>query len=54
MLEDARANGFAGVEFETRLSLAELEKESEHSVASRTELTALESSTAIESMRDDI
>jgi tetratricopeptide (TPR) repeat protein len=44
VLKDARAHGFAGVEFEARLAAAELEKKSGHSATSRTELTALESS----------
>jgi hypothetical protein len=44
VLKDARAHGFAGVEFESRLAVAELEKKSGHSATSRTELTALESS----------
>jgi DNA-binding winged helix-turn-helix (wHTH) protein/tetratricopeptide (TPR) repeat protein len=44
ILKDAHAHGFAGIEFEARLALAELEKKSGHDAASRTELTALESS----------
>jgi eukaryotic-like serine/threonine-protein kinase len=44
LLKQARAYQFAGVEFEARLALAELEKKSGHDAASRTELTALESS----------
>jgi ATP/maltotriose-dependent transcriptional regulator MalT len=44
ILKDAREHSFAGVEFEARLALAELEKKSGHGAASRTELTALESS----------
>ena len=44
ILKDARDHGFAGVEFEARLALAELEKKSGHVSASRTELAALESS----------
>jgi eukaryotic-like serine/threonine-protein kinase len=44
ILKDARAHGFAGIEFEARLALAELEKKSGHDAASRTELIALESS----------
>ena len=44
ILKDARDHGFAGIEFEARLALAELEKKSGHVSASRTELAALESS----------
>ena len=44
VLKEARLYQFAGVEFEARLALAELEKKSGHDAASRTELTALESS----------
>jgi eukaryotic-like serine/threonine-protein kinase len=44
IVKDARAHGFAGVEFEARLALAELERKSGHGAASRTGLTALESS----------
>ena len=44
ILKDARDHGFAGVEFETRLALAELEKKSGHEAASRTELSSLETS----------
>jgi DNA-binding winged helix-turn-helix (wHTH) protein/tetratricopeptide (TPR) repeat protein len=44
ILKEARAYEFAGVEFEARLALAELEKKSGHVSASRTELAALESS----------
>lgn len=43
ILKEARTYEFAGVEFEARLALAELEKKSGHVSAPRTELAALES-----------
>ncbi|MGC2181910.1 MAG: tetratricopeptide repeat protein, partial [Terriglobales bacterium] len=44
ILDEARKQGFVGVEFEARLVLAEWEKKSGHDSAARTELAALESS----------
>ena len=44
ILREARGLGFAGIEFEARLDLAELEKRSGHAAAARTQLAALESS----------
>ena len=44
ILREAHGLGFAGIEFEARLDLAELEKRSGHAAAARTQLAALESS----------
>lgn len=40
-LNDAQQHGFAGVEFEARLALAELEKKSGHGAAARAQLASL-------------
>ncbi len=44
VLSEARVHGFAGLEFEARLALAELDKQSGHDTAARAGLAALESS----------
>ena len=42
ILREAHARGFAGIEFEARLALAELDKASGRGAVARTELAALE------------
>lgn len=42
VLKDAKRRGFAGVEFEARLALAELEKKSGHTAVAHAQLTSLQ------------